>query len=81
VNTTDKARIAVDTSVKPDPGTLSKAIVGVFPAMDSNEQALALSLYRLLAAGEPVSPAHLADQVELPVDQVNTTLKDWPGFL
>ena len=75
MDTTDKARIAV----KPDPGTLSKAMVGVFPAMDSNEQALALSLYRLLAAGEPVSPVHVAHQVGFPVDRVITTLEGWPG--
>jgi len=69
----------VDTTDNPDPEMLSKAMAGVFPAMDNHEQALALSLYRLLAAGEPVSPAQLAHQTGLPVDQVNATLKDWPG--
>ncbi|HED17879.1 MAG TPA: alkylmercury lyase MerB, partial [Gammaproteobacteria bacterium] len=79
MNKTDKARLSLDTTVKTNPETLSEVMAGVFPAMDSDEQALALSLYRLLAAGEPVSPAHVAHQVGLPADQVNTTLEAWPG--
>ena len=69
----------MDTTDNPGPEILSKAMAGVFPAMDSHEQALALTLYRLLAAGEPVSPAELAHQVGFPVDQVSATLKNWPG--
>ena len=76
---TDKARIETDAAVNPDPETLGRAMAGVFPAMDSDEQIIALTLYRLLAAGEPVPPARVALQAGLPVDLVNAVLKDWPG--
>lgn len=75
----DKARIETDATVNPDPEALSRVMAGVFPAMDSGEQKIALTLYRLLAVGEPVSPARIALQSGLPVDRVNAALKDWPG--
>ncbi len=76
---TDNVRTLTETGVIPGPETLSKALSGAFPAMDGGEQVLALTLYRLLAAAEPVSPEQIARRAGLPIDQVNAVLKNWPG--
>ncbi len=62
-----------------DHKNLSEAIAGVFPAMDSNEQAIALVLYRLLAKGDPVATEQICLRLGLLADQVNDTLRIWPG--
>jgi len=54
-------------------------MAGVFPAMDSDEQAIALVLYRLLAKGDPVAPEQICRESGLPAGQVNDTLAAWPG--
>jgi alkylmercury lyase len=54
-------------------------IVGVFPELDPREQRLSLELYRLLAEGQPVPRATLAERVEISVETVNRILHGWPG--
>ena len=54
-------------------------IVGVFPELDGIEQHLSLELYRLLARGQPVSRALLAQRVRIPVETVDRILDGWPG--
>ena len=63
----------------PDPEKLSELMAGVFPAMDSDEQAIALALYRLLAKGSPVAPEQICHKLGLPAGQINDTLNAWPG--
>lgn len=57
---------------------LSQLFVNAFPAMDSDEQRLGLTLYRLLANGAPVSSEQLADALRHPVEVVITVLESWP---
>jgi hypothetical protein len=54
-------------------------IVGVFPELDLIEQRLSLGLYRLLAEGQPVSRAVLAQRVRIPMETVDQILDGWPG--
>ena len=54
-------------------------IVGVFPELDRIEQHLSLELYRLLAEGQPVSRAVLAQRVRIPMETVDQILDGWPG--
>jgi len=62
-----------------DPGKLSELMAGVFPAMDRDEQAIALVLYRLLAKGDHVATEQICRKLGLPAGQVNDTLRAWPG--
>ena len=54
-------------------------IVEVFPELDRIEQHLSLELYRLLAEGQPVSRAVLAQRVRIPMETVDQILDGWPG--
>ena len=54
-------------------------IVGVSPELDRIEQHLSLELYRLLAEGQPVSRAVLAQRVRIPMETVDGILDGWPG--
>src|SRR6516164_4477045 len=54
-------------------------IVGVFPELDRIEQHLSLELYRLLAEGQPVSRAVLAQRGRIPMETVDQILDGWPG--
>jgi len=67
------------TNDKVDLDDVAARIVGVFPALDVFEQRLSLELYRLLAAGQPVARAVLAERLEVPLEIVNRTLDSWPG--
>lgn len=49
------------------------------PPLGVREQRLAVSLYRLLAEGEPVSEARLAERAGLARDEVAAALGEWPG--
>jgi len=62
-----------------DLDTLSHHIIQAFPEMDSAQQTLALTLYRLLAKGSPVSSKMLASAVEQPASMIEQTLQSWPG--
>lgn len=58
---------------------VAASIVGVFPTLDVIEQRLSLELYRLLAEGQPVPHAALADRLDISVETVNQILDRWPG--
>ena len=58
---------------------IAARIVGVFPELDRIEQHLSLELYRLLAEGQPVSRAVLAQRVRIPMETVDQILDGWPG--
>ncbi len=57
---------------------LARKITHGMPAIGSNERQIVVH-YRLLGAGEPVSPRQLADAVNLPEPRVRQILGQWPG--
>jgi alkylmercury lyase len=58
---------------------LAASIVNAFPSLNVFEQRLSLELYRLLAAGEPVSRDLLAGRLQARIELVDRTLDAWPG--
>src|SRR5258707_5276167 len=58
---------------------LADSIAGALPDLDPDGERLAITLYRLLAAGRPVSVAELAAATGLPEQAVAATLGRWPG--
>jgi alkylmercury lyase len=62
-----------------DIDALSEHLLRVFPVLDPTGQRLSLAVYRELARGAPVSPASLADPVEMPAEMVVRQLQSWPG--
>jgi alkylmercury lyase len=61
------------------PAALASEPVAATPALSADEQRLFLTLYRLLADGEPVDAADLADAAGQPVGSVSDALKRLPG--
>ena len=73
------------TSVKTETGPLAveeiaREILAFFPQLDSQAQRVSLTLYRLLARGEPVSRVRLAQEADCPLAQVAALLDNWPGI-
>jgi len=64
---------------RPDIGRLAEPFVTGFPKMNPEAQRLASTLYRLLAAGLPVSHEQLATALDRPRERVDQTLAQWPG--
>jgi alkylmercury lyase len=62
------------------PSSLAAELVAAAPPLSEREQHLAICLYRLLAGGEPVEAALLADRAELAQDEVDRALAEWPGI-
>ena len=62
------------TSSKRNLDELATSIVKCFPSHNLLEQRLSLSLYRLLAAGQPVPRTALAKQLEISLEIVNRIL-------
>lgn len=58
---------------------ISAAILAILPALDEAERRISLSLYRLLAAGEPVSTESLARAAGADRARVERMLAAWPG--
>jgi alkylmercury lyase len=58
---------------------LAGAIAAALPDLDPAGQLLAITLYRLLAAGRPVATADLAAATRLPEPAVAETLGSWPA--
>src|SRR5437867_2773180 len=58
---------------------VSAAILALFPPFSATEERVALTLYRLLAEGGPVSPAALASAAGVSTAQVESMLSRWPG--
>jgi len=62
-----------------DIDAIALGIVKVFPVLDGVEQRLSLELNQLLAGGQPVVRAVLADRLQAPVEIVGRILDRWPG--
>src|SRR5919204_3130581 len=60
---------------------LAAQLLPLFPQLDTSGRTIALTLYRQLAQGAPVSLAALAERLEMPSDRVTARLRDWPGDL
>ena len=58
---------------------LAATIAGCFPTLNAVEQRLSVELYRLLADGQPVPRATIAENLGMHVDTVNRILDGWPG--
>ncbi len=58
---------------------LADKIVGAMPKLGPAERRIAVGLYRLLAKGAVVSPARLAETLNLSEPGVRETLSRWPG--
>jgi alkylmercury lyase len=58
---------------------LDEAIAGATPTLSEREQRLALTIYRLLATGRPVTLRTAATDVGQSDDDVERTLQSWPG--
>ena len=58
---------------------LATAISGAMPKLSATEQQIAITTYRLLAAGKPVATEAIAGKVGVPTAQVEAALNSWPG--
>lgn len=61
------------------PDTLAAELTTATPARNEQEQHLALTVYRLLSAGEPVDRQALTDRADVTREQVDEMLGRWPG--
>lgn len=61
------------------PAALAAELAAVTPTLSDEQQRLALSVYRLLADGEPVDRARLATRTGLSPERVAELLGDLPG--
>jgi alkylmercury lyase len=66
-------------SVGVDIAALARRFAAVFPHLDAREGALAVTLYRLLARGEPVPWARLAERTGRPEAELRPVVSGWPG--
>jgi alkylmercury lyase len=62
------------------PSSLARELIAAAPALTEREQHLAISLYRLLAAGEPVDATVLAHAVDMDRDEVERAMAGWGGL-
>jgi alkylmercury lyase len=62
------------------PAAIASELAAATPRLSGREQHLFLTLYRLLAAGQPVDSSALADSARLPVDAVRVALERLPGL-
>jgi hypothetical protein len=53
-----------------DPARLAQELAAARPQLDATQQPLALTLYRLLAQGRPVSPEQIAEQAGVDAGRV-----------
>jgi len=58
---------------------LAAELRDALPPLDEEEQRIAVSLYRLLAEGNPVGEAPIARAAAVPAEQVSRALAEWPG--
>lgn len=63
-----------------DVEALAGRLLAVLPSLSPEEQRLAVSLYRLLENGAPVSHQELADAAGLPVVRVDRIVEGWDGI-
>lgn len=58
---------------------LARAIAGAMPKLDPTEQRIAITTYRLLAAGKPVAIEAIGSEVGVTAARVQDALNSWPG--
>lgn len=58
---------------------LAAAIAAAAPNLDERDRCIAVSLYELLAQGDPVTLAALAARAGVDEESVGATLNGWPG--
>lgn len=63
-----------------DTRALADQIVAARPTLDAQQQRIAIVLYRLLAAGRPVSVEQLAERAGAPIGEVERLLGEEPGI-
>ncbi|HET8536029.1 MAG TPA: alkylmercury lyase MerB [Solirubrobacteraceae bacterium] len=63
-----------------DTHALADQLVAARPALDAQQQRIAITLYRLLAEGQPVSVEQLAERAGTPIGDVERLLDDEPGI-
>src|ERR671936_698415 len=68
-----------NVAVTTDTRLLAEKIASAVARLDKGGQQLGLTLIRLLAQGEPVSPARLAERVGWTEARVFQELHRWPG--
>jgi alkylmercury lyase len=54
-------------------------IIDALPKLDLFEQRMSLELYRLLALGQPVSRAMIAERLGVTLEKINQVLNGWPA--
>ena len=62
-----------------DLNAVTATVMSVLPRLDPTQQQLSLELYRLLAGGQPVPRALLAQRLGFTVETVSQVLEAWPG--
>ena len=55
------------------------SVAAALPDLDIDEQRIVVQTYRLLARGDPVSPAEIAHASGVPTEQAEEGLRSWPG--
>ncbi len=70
---------ATEATAFPSIDELARAINDANAELDADERRLALAVYELLAAGEPVSTVELATHIERDEEWVRDRLDDWSG--
>lgn len=61
------------------PRTLAAELAAATPRLDEDDQRVAVTLYRLLAQGQPVERQALASRAGLEAELVTRALARWPG--
>ena len=59
----------------------AKAVVNASPDLDADDRRIIVATYRLLAGGEAVSEAEIAEETALTVERVEASLRAWPLVL
>jgi alkylmercury lyase len=57
---------------------VARAVAAADPDFDADGQRIFVQTVRLLARGEPVSPAGIADAAGVPAEQAHERLRSWP---
>src|SRR5439155_22831980 len=68
-----------DMPTTPAVDLLAEKLTGATAELDANGQEIGLNLLRLLALGDPVSPASVAERVGVPESRIVAALDRWPG--
>ena len=62
------------------PSSLAAELIAAAPPLTEQEQHIAISLYRLLAEGQPVEVAALAECADMRLEEVDRALAEWDGI-